>query len=78
MARFTDGRIATSIFSQRPTPIHQMTMTSVADSRMSIVSTGSENSQTQTDDTKSGLSPLEARAKKMKYINIEFSDDDGL
>jgi len=78
MAHFTDGRIATSIFSQRPMPIHQMTMTSVADSRMSIVSTGSENSQTQTDDAKSGLSPLEAQAKKMKYINIEFSDDDGL
>jgi hypothetical protein len=77
MVSFTDGRTATSIFSQRPTPVHQMTMTTVADSRMSIASTSSENSQTQIDEAKRGLSPLEARAKKMKYINIEFSDDDG-
>jgi hypothetical protein len=54
-----------------------MTMTTVADSRMSIASIGSENSQTQTDEGKSCLSPLEARAKKMKYISIEFSDEDG-
>jgi len=77
MINFTEKRTATSVFSQRPTPMHQMTMTTVADSRMSIVSTGSENSQTQTDEGKNGLSHLEARAKKMKYISIEFSDEDG-
>jgi hypothetical protein len=77
MVSFTNERIATSIFSQRPGPIHQMTMTTVADSSMSIASTDSANSQTQTDEAKSGLSPLEARAKKMKYFSIEFSDADG-
>jgi hypothetical protein len=58
-------------------PRHQMTMTTVTDSRMSVISTGSETSQTQTDGSKSGLSPLETLAKKMKYIDIEFSDEDG-
>jgi hypothetical protein len=74
MISFTNGRTATSVFS-RPAPIHQMTMTTVADSRMSIASTSSENSQTQTDESKSGLLSLEA--KRMKYIRIEFSNEYG-
>jgi hypothetical protein len=45
--------------------------------KISGKSSSSENSQTQIDEAKKGLSPLEARAKKMRYINIEFSDDDG-
>jgi hypothetical protein len=54
-----------------------MTMTTVTDSKNSIMSAGSETSQTQTRRTKSGPPPLEESAKEMKYINIVFSDDDG-
>jgi hypothetical protein len=77
MPTLTDVEIAPSVFSQPPMPRHQMTMTTVTDSRMSVISTGSETSQTQTDGSKSGLSPLETLAKKMKYVDIEFSDEDG-
>jgi hypothetical protein len=52
-----------------------MTMTTVADSRMSIASYSSETSQA--DEAKGGLTPTEARAKKLKYINIEFCEAEG-
>jgi hypothetical protein len=47
-----------------------------ANSRMSVASSQSENGQSQSSRSKSEIS-IEAQARQMKYLKIEFSDEIG-
>jgi hypothetical protein len=77
--KFVNNRIDASIFSRTQTGLSNAPSTATTiTSKISVGSFGStDGSPPQTDKSKSGLTVLEALGKRMKYLNIEFSDKEG-